>query len=288
MKRLILCGFLLFWTGCVNKSAPTKPDDEAQETSNRLLSEQSDQRPAAPAPEPFNITVTGLDSLPILSWQRDAVKKAVMKWEEIIIGGLPDFNGVDDIVIEFQWGEDNWLASGWTGYNRPGNGLPYLGFVKFHPPILGSQYDSDDWEKITMHEICHAIGFSWWEMMSIVGLQTISGTRYFKGEKAANAYRQILFESGEKLAYAIPNLLVPMASQTTHWNAEAIKWDLMSPYYFNGNVLTSVTIQALADMGYHVDNSFAENPPARLLTKPALPRFYCDGRHTYSIIKSLD
>lgn len=285
MYQSILVVLIAILIGCSNKGIPTKPNAESQEMSNRLMSEQSDDRPGPPPQEPFNITVTGLDTLPLLSWQRTAVKKAVIKWEEVITAGLPDFNGVDDIVIEFQWGNSEWLASGYASYNRPGNGLPYLGFVKFHPPMLESNIDSNDWEKITLHEICHAIGFSWWEMSQIVGMETISGTRYFKGEKAASAYRQILFENGEKMAYAIPNILVPMSSSSTHWNAEAIRWDLMAPYYFNGNILTNVTIQALADMGYTVDDSHAENPPARLLRKPALPRFYCDGQHTTLVQK---
>ena len=145
-----------------------------------------------------------------------------------------------------------------------------------------SRFDKADWEQITLHEICHAIGFSSWQLDRIVGLETISGTRYFMGENAARAYRQILFENGEKMAYAIPDLHVPMESTNTHWNGKALRWDLMAPYYF-GNVLTNVTIQAMRDIGYSVDETQAESPPLRLL-KPALSghnkMFYCDGQNT--------
>lgn len=278
--------FLTIHMSCA-KVPPTQPGDiEAQGTPNPFLDQQTDP-PSGPQKEPFNITIAGLDTLPILSWQRTSIKEAVTVWEEIITEGLPDVGGVDDLYLGFLWSTStDRLASGWYDWQsrRHGSHLPYVGFVRFHSPMLESRFDREDWKKVAVHEIAHALGFSWFMFTDTAGTEVIGGTHYFKGERATHAYRQILYENGEKLAYAIPNLRVPLTDFGSHWNAEAVKWDLMSPYYFNGSVLTSVTIQAMADIGYTVDDSQAESPATRLFNKPALPHyFYCDGQHTHLV-----
>lgn len=54
----------------------------------------------------------------------------------------------------------------------------------------------------------------------------------------------------------------------------------MTDRYNWGNKLTLVTIQAMADLGYLVDVSQAEEPLAKL-TKPAIgPVFICQDGHT--------
>lgn len=86
---------------------------------------------------------------------------------------------------------------------------------------------------------------------------------------------------GEKLAFGIPDLRVPMAG-TSHWRFPELQWDIMQPYGMPGSVLIKVTIGAMEDLGYKVNYFQAEYPPSNL-TKPAIGRPIFKHDHTHNI-----
>ena len=243
--------------------------------------------------EPFQITLAGVDALPITVSQKMAILEAKFKWESVIVEGLPDVSyatksmpdgvsRIDDLYINVRWVEsedDNTLGRAYmNAVRQDGSDLPYWGTAIIYDNM--TSYSDGHWTHLMMHEIGHILGFDVWLFELKKLREKTNGTWYFNGEHAVNAYRDILYNHmREKLAFAIPGLRVPMMEQGSHWKYPEMRWDTMHPYVANQSVLTKVTIGAIADLGYIVDMEQAVSPPF-WLTKPTLgPRFMCDGNH---------
>ena len=269
--------------------APTQPEN----TTPNPLSMQ-DAEPPVTQSEPFNITFTGY-----IGAYTGFAHAAAAKWEKIIVEGLPDVGGIDDVLIELRDGgaSKNYIASASASLShlRHGSGLPYYGTVTIYDPI-DNYFDiedimdapNSDITKILFHEIGHVLAFDYWALTygerHADKVTLINGAQYFTGERAIDAYREVLYQQGEKLAYAIPDLLIPLESTAFHWRYPALKWDIMSPYFHTDNVLTAVTVCALEDLGYKVDMSQAEQPNPLRLAKRALGHsFFCDGTHIRTV-----
>lgn len=257
--------------------------------------------PSEEEPESFNITLMGVEALPIKGWQRVAIEQAVKRWEQVITEGFPDARDVpdvgdlDDVLIEFKYSphravnRDNQhemvLAGARpTRYREVNRGaVPFRGEITLYPALVEtSALTNEEWESIIIHEIAHVLGFS--DNPDPLGgfkglrmMTQMNNKKYFTGPLAAEAYREILFQRESK--NMSPDMLVPLDNDGTHWDGEALKWDIMTPRHIRGAVLSAVTIQAMADIGYTVDVSKAEKPSS-FLTKPAVGKQYiCDGQH---------
>ena len=287
MKWLLVCGLLL-WAGCAKVPTPMEP--EIVERIGEAA--QLDQEIPTVQNEPFNITTWGIDDLPISEWQKAAIRKGVEKWEAVIVEGVPDVKPfmieIDDVEIMFRWGghsENNFVAYTGSIYSRrdPPH-FPYFGTITiFDQAKQGTTREF--WTALTIHEIGHVLGF-YRSMLERVGTKTTPDARYFTGPKACEAYRGFLYSQGEKMAYAIPEVRVPLMKDPTnnHWHDTALQWDVMTTNISSDVVLTYVTIQAFADMGYIVDPSQAERP-SPYLTKPASGHtFHCDGTHMQVVL----
>ena len=283
---------LLFIAGCSKVPVPTQPEQRDNTTPNPLVVQEYE--PPVAQKEPFNITIKGLDSPHMAAYLLFAAV-AADRWEKIIVEGLPDVGDIDDVLIEFQWGgtNENYLASARPSLQhlRHGSGLPCYGVITLYEPIDGyinnyADLKNSDITKIIFHEMGHILAFDFW-VIAYGGqqdkIESINGTLYFTGETAIDAYREALYQQGEKLAYAIPDLRLPVEPDAFHWRYPALKWDIMAPFFHTDNVLTKVTICALDDMGYTVDLSQAEDPKPSRLSKPAIgrPIFRCDGETLY-------
>ena len=256
-------------------------------------------------PEPFNITLMGVEALPIQGWQRLAIEQAARRWEQVIVEGFPDSRDVpdvgdlDDFLIEFEYNPRQpadrkmgnqeitvFAGSTPTRYRGQDRGVvPFRGKIVIYPGFVDApSLTNTEWQSVIMHEIAHVLGFTnnpdpLGAFKGLSMMTRIDGKMHFTGPLAAEAYRDILFRQGSK--NVSPDMLVPLDSDHNHWDREALKWDIMSPIHVRGAVLTAVTIQAMADMGYTVDVTQAKNPSLLLmLTKSAVgPRFICDGQY---------
>ena len=294
---LILCILIV---GCAKVPLPTQPEIiEIAPDVGAPLGEQQ----IAPTvnKEPFQITLEGVDDLPITSAQKLTILRAKLQWEDVIVEGLPDHTTyfaatppvartIDDILISVLWEPapegERWLGRGGAWYMRPDStgGLPFYGKITIYDNML--QEDIEVWKIMMLHEIGHVLGFTEDMFKRKVGILEIGGVRYLNGENAALAYRELLYNMGEKLAFGIPYIRAPLDSDAPHhWKYPEMRWDTMHPYISIGSALTSVTIGAMADLGYVVDMTRAQ-PPASYLTKPAIgrPIFRCDGNALHRVV----
>lgn len=51
---------------------------------------------------------------------------------------------------------------------------------------------------------------------------------------------------------------VPMADNSSHWHDDVLSGEIMAPSVASSSVISRITVQALADLGYEVDVSAAE------------------------------
>lgn len=278
--RFLTFVVLLSVYGCGGKGVPTQPEIDS-----------------------FDITIIGVESLPIEGWQKVAIEQAAKRWEGIIAEGfpasknVPDVGDLDDFLLEFQYSElyvgstnrgQKVLAGAIPTKFRGGEkSLPFRGVVTIYGNLATYPLSNWEWESIMMHEIAHALGFSP-GLRNFKGLESIrmNNRLYFLGPLAAEAYRDILFQSGKR--DLSPETLVPLDNDGGHWDGRDLSWDIMSPMHFRGSVITKVTIQAMADIGYTVDVSKADTPPrSMLITKLAIgrPFFHCDGEHIHAAVQ---
>ena len=285
--------FLMFLSGC-SQTNPVSSEPEVDRA-------QTEATPVAVENEPFNIRLIGLDALPVvLAAYKLTILTAATTWEGVIVEGVPDVNHlfvVDDIDILVRYGThaDSTVIASAAATNFRTNadgtrGPPYLGVITIYLALFDDVGEMtglgvfENLHNVMVHEIGHVLGFSDGFMDDKAGIETVAGTRFFNGPLAANAYREILYNvMGERLAFAIPDLRVPMEMEGAHWKYPEMKWDVMGPYFTSGSVMSLVTIQTMADLGYVVDVRKATRPPGGLTKIVAGTAFHCDGQHISGI-----
>jgi len=232
--------------------------------------------------------------------QRRAVESAVAVWERVLtmsvqnidfssnpasggpcLSGLPD---VDDVVDDLRLfvevtpmdGPSGTLAGAGLCWTRQTSGLPIIGRILVDAFDFDAR-DADGMRQILVHEIAHVLGFtdSPWHAASLLRNPSLlrdggdafgSPDTHFAGPLAVAA-----FNAAGGSAYA--NGKVPVenrggaGSQDSHWRESVLDDELMTSSIDRGsNPLSAITIQAMADLGYHVDVSQAESyrlPSAR-------------------------
>ena len=298
----ILIAYLLF-AGCSpSTSSPTSPEPGTEEPVEPLPPQPP---PPPPPPDLFNITLNGMDDLPFLPWQKEAISRAKHRWERVITEGLPDIKTsgvsalglpwsdypdtieVDDIVVHITWGGESTVAIADTRSRshtgRRGRIQLVLAEITIYAGMLDAEFNFSlkDWEMILLHEFGHALGINTQIMHALAGIDTINAAPYFRGQRAATEYLDILNLVGRQPAMS--GLFVPMSDDSGggHWKSPDLIWDVMNPYAAFS--LTAVTLGAMIDLGYKVDMSLAETPDISLATKLAVPRFVCDGTQIHII-----
>ena len=225
---------------------------------------------------------------------RTAVEQAVRQWEQILTIGLPDVDFSDnprtcggvlnDVVDDLRLfvrvqsidGPRGTLASAGTCHSRGTSGLPISGYVNLDADDFQS-LSADAMRVIAAHEIGHGLGFSngYFQRMSLMrkpslpphsGIVFDAPDTHFAGEGAIAAFELAGGASYTDAKVPIENIM-GAGSGDSHWRESVLDDELMTPRHDgDGDALSAITIQAMADMGYHVDLSQAESytlPSAR-------------------------
>lgn len=235
---------------------------------------------------PFNIQIKfggGLSQA-----QRAAFQTAAARWSQIIVGDLPavEVGGelVDDVAISAEGididGQGQILGQAGPSFVRTGSLLPITGIMQFDTADLNEMESDNSLVNVIIHEMGHVLGIgTLWDAM---GLLLGAGTDdpVFVGQIAQRVYADLLGESTQR-PVPVANRGGP-GTRDGHWREETFQNELMTGFLNQGiNPLSRLTIAALEDMGYQVDQAAADDfdlPTAPLTEAASLGR-YC---HTVS------
>lgn len=225
--------------------------------------------------------------------QQQAVNLAIARWQGIITGDLSDIDTratpiaanqcgthpaiaeiIDDVIIFVDFsdidGPGNILGQAGPCFTRNSNGLSVIGRLRLDNADLINMDANGTIDAVVAHEIGHVLGIgSLWNSKGMMqNLQTDSSR--FIGGRAAAAF---LAAGGGALFTGTPTPAENCINATggvisgcgagtrdVHWREFLMGRELMTGYVSAGvNPLSLITIQSLADLGYTVNTSVADN-----------------------------
>ena len=212
----------------------------------------------------FDIDVIFIDDT-LTPDQQAVFSAAAQRWEQIIIGDLPEATTsmglVDDVAIQASApeidGAGNILGMAGPITLRSGSYLPATGIMMFDSVDLGTLENSGQFVDVIVHEMGHVLGFGTiWDDLGLLTTGGDAGPR-FTGT-AATAEYAALTGQGE--------IFVPVADTggsgtiNSHWRESVFNNELMTGYLDFGmvNPISRVTAGSLADLGYEVDLNAAD------------------------------
>lgn len=239
----------------------------------------------------FNIDVVFVDGSDFTEAEKEIIQQAARRWEQIIVGDLPDTDYsndpvniydetlrarivVNDVIDDVRIFVNNVTYLSDRGLWGRAGPRWFLKSEAFKPPSIGVvviDYNNREYTKwyeserrffrLVTHEMGHVLG------IGLAGFKrsgflknhmTRNTDTHFNGPRAVKAFDEAGGKnySGEK---------VPVQKIIAgHWRTDVLGDELMthkrvSPYRYP---ISAITIQALADLGYKVDVSKAD--PYRL------------------------
>jgi hypothetical protein len=210
------------------------------------------------------------------SARRKAFDAAARRWERAIVGDLPDVRDgsltIDDVRIDgaateidgpggvLAQSSPSALRDAASG-SRNHSGLPYRSFVEIDAADLPFLERSGTLLEVVTHEMAHALGYgTLWEDNGLLrGLG--SDDPRFTGPVAVAQYDSIFDTTSTTVPVEGDG---PPGTRDTHWRESVFGNELMTGYVDPPpNPISRVTIGSLADLGYVVDLSAADEfvPP---------------------------
>ena len=231
----------------------------------------------------FQITLDYSTTLagPVPKAVRDAAEWAAARWQDVILGDLPDVNDpnvgyVDDFRMTVGMGLLG-DADGTDGtsstlanakplqFRSDSTRLPWLGITGIDP----ADAYRPELRAILLHEFGHALGFTpGADVFSQYAVTTGTGTgtgKGFIGTHAVQAYREIFGNT----ATSVPlETAYGTGTAGSHWSEAVFGPELMTGIVDPVMQLSRITIGAFEDFGYQVNYAAADRyipPPAGLL-----------------------
>ncbi|WP_420462798.1 leucine-rich repeat domain-containing protein [Candidatus Palauibacter sp.] len=217
--------------------------------------------------------------------EKVSVRRAAARWEEVVTGDQRDVpvdtdlcydpgrivGSIDDVVITMSIsdaGPINSIGQAGPCVERE-SGLALIGAIWFNRQFYGPdapETGPNSMYQVALHEMGHVLGIGsrekWHGMLRQPTLDVRLDT-HFPGPLAVDAFN----EAGGRpyTGGKVPVDNGVSVSPNTHWRRDVLRGELMSPA--GGTLLSAITVQALADLGYDVDASRADP-----YTLPALDR----------------
>lgn len=198
--------------------------------------------------------------------QQDLINAAARRWEEIIVGDVPDVfvpgvGQVDDIAIEFRSnvidGPGSTLAQAGLVAQRVGSNLPSAAFVEFDTSDVAALESSGQLRDTVLHEMGHALGFgAIWDDLGLISGAGGPDPR-FLGPMSVQEYN-LRFGTSET-SVPVENMGGP-GTADVHWRESVLTNELMTGFLDVGvsNPITRLTVAQFADLGYSVDFTAAD------------------------------
>lgn len=216
--------------------------------------------------------------------QQAAFLTARNRWQQIIVGDVPDYSGnleanacgtpsddtpelpavtgpIDDIVIFAGIrpidGPRNILAQAGPCLVRSTNGLTIMGIMIFDVSDLALLEGNAGLPEVATHEMAHVLGFGTlapWDQL-LVGA---GGTDpYFTGGAARQAFAAMQNSQAPFTGNSVPVEETGGAgTRDGHWRESVFENELMTGFYDrDANPLSAMSAAALRDLGYIVDDS---------------------------------
>jgi hypothetical protein len=232
---------------------------------------------------PFDIALTFVGTVP--SSVQNAANAAAARWEQIIVGDIPDIEigspqdisecvpgqsvsgTIDDIRIFIEVGTfDNasTLAAAGPCATRVFGDLPAWGRLKVNQDRISQLVSEGGLVDVMVHEMGHVLGFGTvWEAKDLLRDPSVGNPgadAHFIGERAIAAFDAAGGASYTGAKVPVENSTGNEGSDDGHWRESVFRNELMSPAYESGTVkpISAVTAQSFRDLGYGVDVSAAD------------------------------
>ncbi|MGZ0168794.1 MAG: leishmanolysin-related zinc metalloendopeptidase, partial [Planctomycetales bacterium] len=199
--------------------------------------------------------------------QQAAFTAAAARWEQIIVGDVPDvfvpgIGQVDDIVIEARSvaidGPNGVLGQTAIVAQRVVSNLPSAAFIELDTSDIAALESAGQFSNTILHEIGHALGFGIiWSDLGLISGATGPDPQ-FLGPLSIQEYN--LRFGTSVTGVPVENTGGP-GTADSHWRESVLTTELMTGFLDPGvaNPITRLTVAQFADIGYQVDFAAADS-----------------------------
>jgi len=252
--------------------------------------------------EGFSLWIRYTDDVP--EKVKGHVSRAGRRWEDILSGTeLPNqvaperatclrinmsrLGEIDDHLIMVHTqdvdGEGGVLAFATYCYVRNSDGTIFISATVIDSSDTDRLIERDQLFEVVFHEMGHGLGFhpGYWDSR---GMLNRGGDPYFRGENARKAFDAAGGDDYDG------NKVPVQRAVFAHWRESVFGPEIMSPA-INANVrnpISNITIQSMADLGYVVDPSEADEFDLPGSDPPELHRLDLSGDIVYSPVFVID